>query len=123
VSAPVAGRAKCLIAVTAVASLLVAGCGRPPDAPTTSAPPGSDSLEVAALAARSLFAKAKACPLDRVTATAHPPPLLAAPRDPEQARVPQLPIVAEVRFMTVEGCGATAVYACMTRGGPGEVTS
>jgi hypothetical protein len=73
------------------------------------------------LAARSLFAKDKACPLDRVTAMAHAPALPVAPRNSEQMPAPQLKIMADIKFMTAEGCGATAVYACMARGGPGEV--
>ena len=102
-----------LIAVTAAAIVVLAGCGRPETAPS-----GEALTAVAALAARNLFAKDKGCPVERVTATE------AQRREPQDAAwppTPELKIMAYARFMVAEGCGSTAVYACMTRSGPGEV--
>jgi hypothetical protein len=79
-------------------------------------PDGCDSFE---LAARDTFVKDKACSVERVTATPHPPVLPPTPpkiaADSESSRTwtqAQQEKVAGHTFMTATGCGAQTVYDC-----------
>jgi hypothetical protein len=82
------------------------------------AEPGCDSFE---LAARNAFKKEKACPLEKVSASAHAPVSGAPPEvaaDPERLRVwteshPEYVDVAQPRtFMLATGCESKTVYKC-----------